>query len=246
MNQRGDTARQAALRDAVIQTSTRENTYVKKIHSILSPRTKLLDIGCGTGHIINELARRHNDILFTGFDISRAMLELTAANNVELPNVFCVAGDGIHLPFSDSSFDTVITRLAEYATREAFRVVRQDGYFLEYGLGPDADKEIKEFFSDRIEEENFFFPKDVSEWKQEVCKPVLDAGFAVNSIEEYKEKDHYSDTRTLMDIIEMVPLVRDFDRKKDKHTIEQLADTYKENEGFAITWHYYIIIAQKP
>ena len=163
MNQRGDTARQAALRDAVIQTSTRENTYVKKIHSILSPRTKLLDIGCGTGHIINELARRHNDILFTGFDISRAMLELTAANNVELPNVFCVAGDGVHLPFSDSSFDTVITRLAEYATKEAFRVVRQDGYFLEYGLGPDADKEIKEFFSDRIERENFFFPKDLRE-----------------------------------------------------------------------------------
>lgn len=246
MSQRGDTARQAALRDAVIQKSTKESTYVKTIHSMLSPRTKLLDIGCGTGHIINELARRHKDILLTGLDISRAMLELTAANNVGSPNVLCVEGNGVHLPFLDCSFDVVITRLAEYATREAFRVLRQDGYFLEYGLGPDADREIREFFSDRLEKENFFFPKDLSEWKKEVCKPVLDAGFVVSSIDEYKEKDHYSDTGTLMDIIEMVPLVRDFDRKKDKHTIEQLADTYKENGGFYTTWHYYIIVAQKP
>lgn len=246
MDPRGDTARQAALRDAVVQKSTRESTYVRKIHSILSPGTKLLDIGCGTGHIINELARRHTNILFTGLDISRAMLELTAANNVELPNVLCVQGDGLHLPFSDSCFDIVITRLAEYATREAYRVLQQSGYFLEYGLGPDADKEIKEFFGDRIERENFFFPQDVSEWTSEVCKPVLDAGFAVNSIDEYKERDYYSDRETLMDIIEMVPLVKDFHRQRDKKIIEQLADRYRENDGFSVTWHYYIIVAQKP
>jgi ubiquinone/menaquinone biosynthesis C-methylase UbiE len=246
MYTRGDTARQAALRDAVIQKSKQESTYVKKIHSFLSPGAKLLDIGCGTGHIINELARRHTNILFTGLDISRAMLQLTAANNIELRNVLCVQGDGLHLPFSDSSFDTVITRLAEYATKEAYRVVQRSGYFLEYGLGPDADKEIREFFADRVEKENFFFPKNRSTWKTEVCKPVLRAGFAVSSIDEYKEKDYYSDTETLMDIIEMVPLVKDFDRKKDKHTIQELADTYKEKEGFSLTWHYYIIVAQKP
>ncbi len=246
MNPRGDTARQAALRDAVIQKSTQENTYVKKIHSFLSPGARLLDIGCGTGHIINALARRHKDTLFTALDISRAMLELTAANNVALPNVLCVQGDGLHLPFSDFSFDTVITRLAEYATQEAYRVVQRSGYFLEYGLGPDADKEIREFFSDRIEKENFFVPRDARKWKQEVCKPVLDAGFSINSIDEYREKDHYSDTETLMDIIEMVPLVKDFDRERDERTIEELADAYRENSGFSVTWHYYIIIAQKP
>ena len=108
------------------------------------------------------------------------------------------------------------------------------------------DKEIKEFFPDRIEEENFFFPEDLSEWKQEVCKPVVEAGFTVNSIDEYKEKDLYTDTATLMDIIEMVPLVTDFDREQDKHTIEELADKYREEEGFSTTWHYYIIVAQKP
>lgn len=246
MSHKGDTARQAALRDAVIGKSKKDDTYIQKIQSVLSHGNLLLDIGCGTGHIINELARHHKAILLTGLDISHAMLELTAANNVGLPNVLCVEGDGVHLPFSNCSFDVVITRLAEYATQEAFRVLRQGGYFLEYGLGPDADKEIREFFPDRIEKENFFFPKDLSEWKQEVCRPVLEAGFAVSSIDEYREKDLYTDTVTLVDIIEMVPLVTDFNRKKDKHTIEELADKYKDEGGFSTTWHYYIIVAQKP
>lgn len=246
MSHKGDTARQAALRDAVIGKSKKDDAYIRKIQSVLSPGDTLLDIGCGTGHIINELARHHKAILLTGLDISHAMLELTAANNVSFPNVLCVEGDGLCLPFSNCSFDVVITRLAEYAAREAYRVLRQSGYFLEYGLGPDADKEIKEFFPHRIEEENFFFPKELGEWKLEVCKPVLEAGFEVNSIGEYKEKDFYADIVALMDIIEMVPLVKDFDRKKDMHTIEELADKYKEEGGFSTTWHYYIIVAQKP
>ena len=190
----------------------------------------------------------NNGMLSTSFTRENKTCQraLTVANNVGYPNVLCVEGDGVHLPFSDCSFDVVITRLAEYATQEAFRVLRQGGYFLEYGLGPDADQEIKEFFADRIEKENFFFPQELGEWKLEVCKPVLDAGFEVNSIDEYKEKDLYTDTATLMDIIEMVPLVTDFDRKKDRSTIEELADKYKVEGGFSTTWHYYIIVAQKP
>jgi hypothetical protein len=54
-------------------------------------------------------------------------------------------------------------------------------------LGPDADKEIKEFFPERIEKENFFLPKDLKEWKQEVCEDIMEAGFTVSDIDDYKE-----------------------------------------------------------
>jgi len=40
--------------------------------------------------------------------------------------------------------------LAEYSPQEAHRVLKRGGFF-EYNLGPDANKEIIEFFPGRIE-----------------------------------------------------------------------------------------------
>ena len=48
-----------------------------------------------------------------------------------------------------------------------------------------------------------------------------------------------------MDLIEMVPLVRKFDRKKDRGKIEELAKKYGSKKGVKITWHYYILTARK-
>jgi hypothetical protein len=42
----------------------------------------------------------------------------------------------------------------------------------------------------------------------------------------------------------MVPLVKDFDRKKDKSTVEGLAKKYKTGDGIEITWHYYVLVTQ--
>ena len=70
-------------------------------------------------------------------------------------------------------------------------------------------------------------------------------GFIVESIEDYREKEYYSSEEELMDLIEMVPLVKDFNRKKDRERISELAEKYKEKNGIKITWHYYIIEARR-
>ena len=48
-----------------------------------------------------------------------------------------------------------------------------------------------------------------------------------------------------MDLIEMVPLVGSFDRKKDGEKIKELAEMHGSEEGVKITWHYYILKARK-
>jgi len=153
--------------------------------------------------------------------------------------------DGFRLPFPSCTFDIVITRLADYSQKEAYRVLRRRGYFFEYSLGPDADKEIKEFFPERIEKESFFVPKDLRNWKREVCEGIIEAGFAVSDIDYFKEADYYENEEELMDLIEMVPLVRRFDRKKDREKIKELAERYGSEKGVKITWHYYILMARK-
>jgi SAM-dependent methyltransferase len=239
---RGDTEQQAILRDTMIKKGENiyDSVYVQKILSILHENMNLLDIGCGTGHIIQELACTRAAL--TGVDISAPMIAVAQRNTRIADTVFLVVGDGMQLPFH-SVFDVVITRLADYSVREVCRVLKRRGYFFEYGLGPDANKEIVEFFPDTIDEEAFFFP-ETRRWKKEVCFPVTDY-FLVNSVEDYHEKEYYQNTEEIMDLIDMVPLVQDFDREKDRNTVEELAEKYRGEKGIEMTWHYYILEAQR-
>ena len=81
------------------------NTPVFNLHSDLQlrPETRLLDVGCGSGALIELLASR---VAFrrrpTGIDLSTAMLHLGEPRRVSL-----VEGSGVQLPFADESFDVV-------------------------------------------------------------------------------------------------------------------------------------------
>jgi len=248
MSFRGDSERQALLRDQAIKKTkkTSRSRYVSGILSVLKPQMELLDIGCGTAHIIRELAMSDRSSTFVGLDVSPAMVKIAKSNTTGFYNVKLVEGHGFRLPFPSCTFDVVATRLADYSQKEAYRVLRRKGYFFEYSLGPDADKEIKEFFPERIEKESFFFPKDLRKWKQEVCEGIIEAGFTVSDIDDFKEANYYGSEEELMDLIEMVPLVRKFEREKDRTKIKELVEKYGSKKGVKTTWHYYILTARKP
>ncbi len=182
---------------------------------------------------------------FVGLDISDPMIEISRKNTKGLSNVFLVVADGFCVPFKNSCFDVAITRLADYSLQETHRILRSDGKLLEYGLGPKADKEIAEFFPERIARSNFFFPENLDSWTDEVSERVEKAGFAITSVQEYETIDYHRSEKEVADLIEMVPLVEDFDREKDKTIMWELARKYTEDEGIAITWHYYILEARK-
>lgn len=248
MSVRGDSERQALLRDQRTKKrrAIKRDRYVSEILSVLEPQMKILDIGCGTAHIVRELASIGLHSQFVGLDVSSAMLKRAETNKRGYLNLELVEGAGCSLPFYDGSLDIVITRLAEYSVEDAFRVLKRGGYFFEYGLGPEADREIKEFFPERIEKESFFFPQNPTGWKQEVCEDVQKAGFTICSVEDYMEVESCDDEEGLMDLIEMVPLVRDFDRDADRERVSELAMKYGDGESIKTTWHYFIITARHP
>lgn len=127
----GDSERQALLRNQMIKKKTSERSiYVSKILSVLKPQMKVLDIGCGTAHIVQELATGNESSLFIGLDVSLAMLKIADDNTTNLHNIGLVEGDGQRLPFSDYSFDIVMTKLANYSSQEAYRVLRKRDIFL--------------------------------------------------------------------------------------------------------------------
>ncbi len=81
------------------------NTPAFNLHNELrlQPATRLLDIGCGSGALVELLASR---VAFqrppVGIDLSTTMLHLGDPRRVSL-----VEGSGVQLPFADESFDVI-------------------------------------------------------------------------------------------------------------------------------------------
>lgn len=97
----------------------------------LQPGEKLLDIGCGTGALLNLLAAQHNAVNLVGIDPSPEML---AVARQKLPTVQFELGFAERLPFADNCFDVVASNSAfhyfqapDAALREIRRVLRPGG-----------------------------------------------------------------------------------------------------------------------
>lgn len=108
---------------------------------------RVLEIGCGPGHLSIMLARRH-DLDVTGLDLDPAMVERAQANAYRSANDrghgprFAV-GDVAALPFPDRSFDLVVSTLSMHhwadpsaGLAEIARVVRPGGRSLVWDVRP--------------------------------------------------------------------------------------------------------------
>lgn len=96
------------------------------------PFDNVLDVGCGTGPVIELLARKYPEKHFVGLDITPAMIEV--AQSKGLPNAEFVVGDAENLPFGDGSFDALLcsNSFHHYPNpgaflREAHRVLHPGG-----------------------------------------------------------------------------------------------------------------------
>lgn len=91
----------------------------------------VLDIGCGSGHGSNNLAKKFKEV--HGLDISLDAINY-AKNYWQLPNINFSQGDCLNIPFPESHFDTVVAfEVFEHLTdwrlflKEIQRVLKPDG-----------------------------------------------------------------------------------------------------------------------
>ena len=95
---------------------------------------KLLDIGAGTGYLINMLKDKEM-AEFYGLDLSEEMIKIAKSKNIE--NAQFILGSANKLPFDDDAFDivTCIQSFHHYpypneAMREAYRVLKKGGLYI--------------------------------------------------------------------------------------------------------------------
>ena len=93
---------------------------------------RVLDVGCGTGSLLQRISQDHQPTLLVGVDLSPEMVAI--ARRKLLQNALCIVGYADSLPFGDDMFDTVVSTNAFHyfpdsrlALDEIFRVLRPNG-----------------------------------------------------------------------------------------------------------------------
>ena len=105
------------------------------------PYEAVLDVGCGTGFLIDLLARKR-PARYVGLDLSTEMLRM--ARQKQIAGAEFVAGTADKLPFKDGSFDIVTCSQSFHhypypskAMQEAYRVLKPGGLYIlsDTGIG---------------------------------------------------------------------------------------------------------------
>ncbi|MDE7206734.1 MAG: class I SAM-dependent methyltransferase, partial [Lachnospiraceae bacterium] len=88
---------------------------------------KILDIGTGTGYLAFPLAEKFPAANVCGIDIAETMMKKnnTIVREKNIPNLTFEAFDGFTYPFSDESFDLIVTRYAFHHFPNAVSAVLQ-------------------------------------------------------------------------------------------------------------------------
>jgi ubiquinone/menaquinone biosynthesis C-methylase UbiE len=100
----------------------------------IGPRDEVLDVGCGGGWLVREIASRVPQGHVLGMDVSNEMIARARRSSAQWRNVEFVVGGVDAIPRDADSFDKVISVESSYywpdpaaGIRDIFRVVRPGG-----------------------------------------------------------------------------------------------------------------------
>jgi ubiquinone/menaquinone biosynthesis C-methylase UbiE len=113
---------------------------LKKHH----PKGSIVDVGCGPGYLVADIAEALPHLHVIGVDIAEEMIEVAARNLSSLglsEQVEFRRGDAQNLPFEDNAVDFVVSTLSLHhwsdprqALQEIYRVLKPEGQFLLFDL----------------------------------------------------------------------------------------------------------------
>lgn len=141
----------------------------------LNDEMKILDLGTGLGYLAFNIARQYPKVEVTGLDIVEKALEKNRkkASNEGLKNLQFTSYDGLKFPFSDASFDMVVTRYALHhfpSINETFaeisRVLKTNGKLFLSDPAPndnDTDRFVDTYMQMKKDGHIKFYTKD--EWQ---------------------------------------------------------------------------------
>jgi ubiquinone/menaquinone biosynthesis C-methylase UbiE len=142
------------------------------------PRTKMLELGCGTGHWTNFFVNKGYKV--TATDISDAMLQIAKQKNL---NADFIKADSSKIPFEDNSFDIIssITMLEfvedqDKVLEEIQRVLKPGGYFILGSLNALSEIGKNKNQDDTFRDAKFLSKEELTNKLKLIGKPSILSG----------------------------------------------------------------------
>ena len=154
---------------------------------------RLLDVGCGTGRTLHQLARTHPRMRLHGVDLSPAYVRLARKRLADVAELTLAVENAEALPWADAAFDVVTSvylfhelprRARRNVARELARVVRPGGLVvIEDSAQPSESPELEAVLHD--------FPRDFHEpfyedYLTDDLAPLLrEAGLVIEAVQPH-------------------------------------------------------------
>lgn len=118
----------------------------------LSAQANVLDLGCGTGRLLERLATKFPELRGTGLDLSPKMLQVARLSNRHHPRLIFIEGKAEALPFGDGQFDAVFNSISflhylepKQVLQEVARVLTPSGRFYLVDITTTKEQESQTF-----------------------------------------------------------------------------------------------------
>jgi ubiquinone/menaquinone biosynthesis C-methylase UbiE len=115
-----------------------------------TPQGTLVDLGCGSGNLIVQIAQKLPSLNLIGLDIASEILEFAKKRAVEkkvAERIEFKLGNAGKMPFEDNSIDFLVSTLSLHhwetppeVFKEIYRVLKENGIFLIFDFRRDSRK----------------------------------------------------------------------------------------------------------
>lgn len=214
----GDTAEMVLARRRFLE-SGHYRPIVKKLQELLHlfcpEAASVLDVGCGEGYYLSQLKLSDR----WGIDISKDAVRYAAGGHKEIHFLTATAS---HLPFSENSFDALLSMFALTMDEEYARVLREKGIFIQVLAGESHLLGLKRIIYPAITEKVKSRPTELK-------------GFTHIHSESIRFPFHLDNRQSVQDLLSMTPHLW----RISKEGARALAETEQLTDEADVLFHVY-------
>ena len=217
--------------------------YYHKVVEYISPKTVMLDIGCGSGEKAVKYFGLAKKVVMLDNEIE--MLKKSKENAEKLYGADCekfcfVEGDGdAKLDFADESFDLVVSRHCGANMKEVYRVLKKGGVFISEDIDDCDCMDIKEYYK-----RGQCYKIDYSH-KEKTFKEALNAGFEEINLLSFDQREYYPDVEQLKYLLKRTPIINGYDEERDEKTLLKYAEDFTTDKGILLKRQLYAFELRK-